>query len=217
MTLEEFRSRRSAEKHRQILAAARTLFSKEGFGGASIEAVALRAGVSTATVYARFGSKAALFKAVAESSLRELGAALEGDGETAGAQLQGLARRYAAVLTRPEVRGIMRALIAEVERDHTLSQWFYSAIKTKVGDLFVRAIVESSGAGAFDPIGDPALAAGHLQGMIEHATLLRGLILGDASGAALETDAIADAALVTFSARWRRRENGEIVIEPSGG
>lgn len=45
---------------RQILEAARLLFSERGYAGATIEAIAQEAGVAPETVYAHFGSKQAI-------------------------------------------------------------------------------------------------------------------------------------------------------------
>lgn len=54
-----------------ILAAAEQVFLTEGFGGARIEAIAAAAGTTKQTVYARFGSKEALFIEVSNGLLKE--------------------------------------------------------------------------------------------------------------------------------------------------
>jgi AcrR family transcriptional regulator len=58
---EEARARRRA-----VVEAAHRLFLEEGYGETSIERVAEEAGVSAATVYAAFGSKAGILSAVAD-------------------------------------------------------------------------------------------------------------------------------------------------------
>lgn len=59
---------RAEAKRRAILAAARTLFLRDGFD-ASVDAVAAEAGVSKVTVYNHFGSKEALFIEVVKDTL----------------------------------------------------------------------------------------------------------------------------------------------------
>lgn len=54
----------SLRKRDAILEAAGALFIEQGFGNTSVDAVASRAGVSKATVYAHFANKNALFEAV---------------------------------------------------------------------------------------------------------------------------------------------------------
>lgn len=57
------RALQSQETARRILAAARTLFGRDGYVGTTIEAIAREAGVSVQTIYQRFGDKAALIRA----------------------------------------------------------------------------------------------------------------------------------------------------------
>lgn len=59
--------RPSPEKHRTIVAAARTLFVERGYLAVSMDEVARTAEVSKRTVYARFENKEALFAAVLEA------------------------------------------------------------------------------------------------------------------------------------------------------
>ena len=51
-------------KRRQIVAAAESLFLAHGYGAVSMDAIAKRAGVSKATLYAHFASKDALFAGI---------------------------------------------------------------------------------------------------------------------------------------------------------
>lgn len=55
------------ETRRRVVDAARALFLEQGYGAATITAVARRAGVSDGTVYSTFGSKPELLKAVVDS------------------------------------------------------------------------------------------------------------------------------------------------------
>jgi len=200
MTLEAFRQTRSRQKRAAIFAAARAMFRRDGFARAAMEEIAREAGVSTATLYRHFPSKAALFEAVAAQSIETLAL-----GEAGGAplpRLEALASRYAALLCAPDTRGLVRMLIAETGAGGDLSERFYAAVKSQVGEAFAGAVIAAMEAGVVTPHDDPAHLAGQLQGMIEHGTLLRGLILGDEVETLKPPAAIAAEALRTWLARW---------------
>src|SRR3954468_20455887 len=57
-----------ADKRRAILAGALTVFARDGYTRASIDAIAAEAGVSTRTIYNHFQDKAQLFQAVIQES-----------------------------------------------------------------------------------------------------------------------------------------------------
>jgi AcrR family transcriptional regulator len=63
-------------KQAAIVAAGRRLFMQQGFGGASMDAIAAEAGVSKATLYAYFRSKEELFSHVVASERTTPAAAL---------------------------------------------------------------------------------------------------------------------------------------------
>lgn len=60
------RQARAATTRRQILTAARRLFFRDGYAATTLKAVAAEAGVAVQTVYAVFGSKAAILAALRE-------------------------------------------------------------------------------------------------------------------------------------------------------
>ena len=70
------RQERAADTRRRIAAAALDLFAEHGFGGTAVAAIAERAGVSAQTVYATFGSKGALLRALLEQMEENADAAL---------------------------------------------------------------------------------------------------------------------------------------------
>ncbi|SDI72292.1 DNA-binding transcriptional regulator, AcrR family [Actinokineospora alba] len=57
-----------ADKRRAILAGALTVFARDGYTRASVDAISAEAGVSTRTVYNHFQDKAHLFRAVIQES-----------------------------------------------------------------------------------------------------------------------------------------------------
>lgn len=99
-----------------ILAAAEQIFLAEGFGGARMEAIAAAAGTTKQTVYARFGSKEALFIEVSNALLRERFAPVSaGRGSLREALVQVADQMLAAMLDPRLVR--MHCIItAEAER-----------------------------------------------------------------------------------------------------
>lgn len=64
----DFRKRQAEQTKETILAAARRLFKSKGYEGTAIDAIAKRARVSPATVYAVFGSKREILKAMIDSA-----------------------------------------------------------------------------------------------------------------------------------------------------
>jgi len=106
---------RKAEARERIVAAALDQLAEGGYGSASVQAVAARAGVATGTVYRHFPSKSDLFAEVfRRASQREIDVfedAVEDDGRSAtervAAATEAFARRALAAPTRAY------ALIAE--------------------------------------------------------------------------------------------------------
>lgn len=202
MTLAEFRHTRSAKKHSAILAAASTLFRSDGYQGASMEDIAKTASVSTATLYRHFASKVDLFEAVAALSLERLETDIDiTPSEAPMERLERLAAAYADLLCQPTTVGIMRMLLAETGRNSDLADRFYNNVKSRLGDVFESVIGELKITGSITR-GDIDRAPGQLQGMIEHATLMRALILGDDAGPAAPPGEIARTALDTWKAYW---------------
>ncbi len=202
MTLEAFRSERSSQKRNSILAAGLDLFRRQGFAETPMEQIARLAEVSTATLYRHFRSKEALFAAVALDGLMRI----EADGGVSAVspeqRLDGLARAYARFLCEPHTRGLMRMLISETSRNPDLAERFYASVKAQLSDMFAEAVQAGVEAGLFQDHNNPSYVAGQLQGMIEHGTLLLGLIRGDDAPPGLPPDQIAKDALTTWKARW---------------
>lgn len=70
------REERAMETRRRITAAAQALFAEHGFAGTTVANIAERAGVAVPTVYATFGSKGAIVRALLEQ--------MEHDADSAG-------------------------------------------------------------------------------------------------------------------------------------
>jgi len=61
------RQRQALETRRLIVETARALFLDQGYAATTLEAIALQAGVSVSTVYAVFGSKRGILRAIREA------------------------------------------------------------------------------------------------------------------------------------------------------
>ena len=216
MSLESFRRARADAKRGAALAAASALFQRAGFERASMEAVAKEAGISTATLYRHFATKEILFEAVALSALDGLAPPPAGRGD-AKSRLRSIAVRYAELLAAPATRGFMRMIIAETGRNPRLAELFYARVKTRLGAGFVGVYRDGVDAGFFKRAADPDQAVGQLQGMIEHAALMRGLVLGDDAPPTMAAKDIAASALETWLARWARPNRKDRLQERSGG
>jgi TetR/AcrR family transcriptional regulator, mexJK operon transcriptional repressor len=126
-------SGRSARKRRAIMEAARKVFLRKGYDGASMDDVAALAAVSKQTVYKHFADKKTLFTAIitgdigaAETLTHGMVAALP-DSEDIGADLRQFARRHIADVTKPHLIRLRRIIIAEAERFPELARIWYAS------------------------------------------------------------------------------------------
>jgi AcrR family transcriptional regulator len=86
----------SEERRRRVLAAARACFGEAGFAGATVGAIARRAGVSNGLLYQFFRSKEHLFEVVLGEALHDWVRAMvsrDAAHESAGEALEGMFRR----------------------------------------------------------------------------------------------------------------------------
>jgi AcrR family transcriptional regulator len=108
----------AAEAARQrVLEAARTLFSRHGIDKVTVDRIAQKAGVSSATIYARYKSKDGLLQAIVSASLfgaRFQAAQLLMQDVDDGAQLVALTAKVARAIYESESRdlGLMRGASA---------------------------------------------------------------------------------------------------------
>jgi AcrR family transcriptional regulator len=206
MTAREGESR-SERKRRDILEAGRTLFLKEGYAGAGMEIIAREAAVSTATLYAHFPGKAELFQAVVEEAVAVLAVeaeAIRAETGDARARLLAFALSYGRFYCHPLTRAVFRLVTAERRRFGELADHFGSRSQTVLGSSAMAVIVQLREEGLL-AVDKPASAAGQLLGMIEHPTLMFGLIRGDEAVPARPLEAVCEDAVDTFLARYAAR------------
>lgn len=167
---------RRTAKGQAVIMAARRSFVERGYAETRVDDLAMAARVSSATIYAYFPSKEALFaEAVTEERQHwrdhfQTVAALT--GETADG-LETLCDAYANLMAKPAVRGLFRAVISEQRRLPALANGFYRQWRSGFAPSFVSLIA------ARVPGPLPVRATSLLMCPIEAETLAPGLWDGD--------------------------------------
>jgi TetR/AcrR family transcriptional regulator, mexJK operon transcriptional repressor len=138
--------KRLERKRADLLAGARAVFTREGFQGASMDAVAAEAGASKRTLYHYFADKEELFSAAVLDTVdrgyeyfepRILALAETDDVEGA---IRQLARDTAVGLTNPELLKMRRLVIAEAERFPAIGREYYERSWVKTIGLLAQAL-----------------------------------------------------------------------------
>jgi TetR/AcrR family transcriptional regulator, regulator of autoinduction and epiphytic fitness len=118
-----YHERVKGEKRRAAIDAAMEVFLEQGYERASLQQIASRANVSTATLFKRFPTKASLFEAIALDFWSE--DADLGRNPPAGDPRAGLRRigmEFAALMRQPRMIAFCRLLISEAPRFPELTQ-----------------------------------------------------------------------------------------------
>lgn len=192
-------------KRQLIVRHARQRFVKEGYAATKIEPIAREAGVSTATLYALFGGKAALFAAVIDDAAADFARqmacvrAVEGDARTT---LTSFAEAYADFMGDNFVRSVFRLVMAERPRFEAVALRFFEKGRTEFGGTLIGLLVRLCESGALKPIAQPSWAAGQLMGMIEHPVFLVPLVTGDEVRMRRSNADVVAEAVETFLARY---------------
>jgi TetR/AcrR family transcriptional regulator, regulator of autoinduction and epiphytic fitness len=115
--LPEYHQRVADQNRAAVLAAAEALFLESGYDRTSLARVAESAGVSKATLFKQFPTKASLFEATVLAVGQAPGGvvAVPPPGDL-HAGLTALGWEYAKVLTRPRTADLIRLVIAEAPR-----------------------------------------------------------------------------------------------------
>jgi len=198
---------RSQRKKTAILSAARGVFLREGYSAAGMEVVARMAGVSTATLYAYFPSKAKLFEIVVDDAVQHMAQpvreSIRAEGD-ARARLTDLALAYATLMSRPATRAMFRMVAGERRRFEDVADLVRRGAHQQLGGAAIQVIEHliETGELAADR---PAQAAGQLLGMLDHATLTLGLTAGDEAQPTRPLADICADAVETFLARYGTR------------
>lgn len=192
----------AATNREAILDSAADLFLADGYDGTSLARVAASAGVSKATLFKQFPTKAELFEA---TMLAAGGAPGEvppdPDVDDLYAGLVTLGRAYAELLGRPRIAGLMRAVIAESPRfpelrERTFDFGILPVLKA------LRAYLNAANVAGSAAIDDPEVATTQFLGMIASAVFWPRLMHGTWSITEAETLRVIEEAAHTITARY---------------
>ncbi|MDX2222326.1 MAG: TetR/AcrR family transcriptional regulator [Rhodospirillaceae bacterium] len=132
-------ARRSAIRRDAIIAAAEEVFLDKGFASASVDAVARRANASKATIYAHFGNKIGLFRAILGNKLKDAFAPLAAANLPALPADQVLRRVGTSFLTlmlSPTAIKFYRVMTSQGPEFPDLAQtWFENGPKVAIGKV----------------------------------------------------------------------------------
>jgi TetR/AcrR family transcriptional regulator, mexJK operon transcriptional repressor len=158
------------EKVSRIRAAARTLFLQRGYGETSMDAIARDAGVSKATLYSHFDSKAAMFAALIVLECQHLADAVGAralDEPDIRDALLDVAHDFNNLLCSGDGLTMYRIVVAEVPRFPELGQVFYDSGPTVMIDRIAVILRRAADRGLLE-IRDPRIAA------VQFISLIRG-------------------------------------------
>jgi TetR/AcrR family transcriptional repressor of mexJK operon len=171
---------KQGSKPAQIMAAAKELFTSQGFGATSMDAIARTANVSKATLYAHFSGKEELFAAMVSNECRtqaRLLSAPDADDRELTEALWEIGRNYIAFLVSPPAIAIFRVVVAETARFPDLGRIFFESGPNKMRRTLSGFLAKAVERGRLD-IADSWRAAEHLIGMLQtpvHLCVLFGL------------------------------------------
>jgi TetR/AcrR family transcriptional repressor of mexJK operon len=178
-------SERSSDKrHRQIREAAVTAFLASGYEGATMEEIALRAGVSKQTVYKHFTDKRHLFADIVLSTTDDMSALIGIIAEQLPATtdlpaaLEHLAETFLTALMQPRVLRLRRLVISSADRFPEISSaWYEQGFERVLAALAIsfRALADRH----LLVLDDATVAAEHFVGLLFWIPVNKAMFTGD--------------------------------------
>lgn len=197
-----YHQRVQLEKRAAILKAATDLFLSEGYDGTSLANVANAAGVSTATLFKRFPTKADLFEAIVTEywSIEGQAASVPKPGDPRRG-LSAIGRDYVAMLTRPRMVSLFRLVIAEAPRFPELAKTHFALGKLPYFESVRDYLSEEQAVGNLQ-ITDLQTATSQFLGMVSNFAFWPRLLLPDWSPTETATRKAIEEAVTTMLARY---------------
>lgn len=196
-----YHQRVAQEKRELIMAAATALFLELGYDRTSLARIAERSGVSRATLFKQFPTKAALFDAIVTEAWST---ADEGDPPPVGNIVDGLGaigRRYAELLSRPQMTDLFRIVIAELPRFPELANAQFAHGKMHYFESVRGYLLAEHEAGTVR-VEDVELAATQFLGMISNYVFWPTLLVPGWEVGAERVAQVVDEAVRTTAARY---------------
>jgi len=169
------------EKTEAIVEAARKTFLTRGFDSASMDQIALTAGVSKRTVYNRFRSKEELFGAAIAESCKDLLPVNVDDIEASlppAALIRALGRQFLQGVLRPETLSLRRIATFEAGRNPAIGKTYLEHSAEWMVKRCAPILARLAARGAFK-IDDPEKAIWQLGALLTEPLYTR-VLLGEA-------------------------------------
>ncbi|MCA2216964.1 TetR/AcrR family transcriptional regulator [Jidongwangia harbinensis] len=196
-----YHQRVAQEKRALIVTAATALFLESGYDRTSLAQIAERSGVSRATLFKQFPSKAVLFDAIVTESWST---ADERNPPPAGNLVDGLStigHRYAELLRQSRMTDLFRIVIAELPRFPELAHAQFSQGKMPYFESVRDYLVAEHEAGTVR-VDDVDLAATQFLGMISNYVFWPTLLVPGWEVSAERATQVVDEAVRTIVARY---------------
>ncbi|HEY2058995.1 MAG TPA: TetR/AcrR family transcriptional regulator [Amycolatopsis sp.] len=196
-----YHQRVAQEKRALIVTAATALFLELGYDRTSLARIAEHSGVSRATLFKQFPTKAALFDAIVTESWST---ADEEEPPPAGNLVDGLSiigRRYAELLGRAQMADLFRIVIAELPRFPELGHAQFSQGKMPYFESVRSYLLAENDAGTVR-VEDVDLAATQFLGMISNYVFWPALLVPGWEVSAERVAQVVDEAVRTTAARY---------------
>lgn len=202
----------SPAKRAQIVAGARAIFTELGYERASVDAIAVRAGVSKATIYNHFRDKQELFVSIlgeeTVESREQFHQLLETPSGDIEADLWRIGRHLLTLVCEPANVRRLRWVSAEVERFPELGRQLYASTMSAGRERMVRFFGLAAQAKLLD-LDSPEDAATDFTALLIHALHLK-LQLGVLDGVdKKQRDGHVERAVKTFLRAYLPRSKGK--------
>jgi TetR/AcrR family transcriptional regulator of autoinduction and epiphytic fitness len=207
MKEESYHQRIKEEKRTAAVRAAMALFLEQGYERTSLQQVAKRADVSTATLFKRFPTKGALFEAIIEE-FWEVDTPCEGPAPTGDPQrgLYKIGANYVGKMRNPEMAAVYRLIISETLRFPDLGQILFDRGKGPYLAWLDAYLAAEIGAGTL-AVPDIARASREFLAMIAGQAFWPELVVPGCGGTEEEADAVVRHAVAFMLARYGRSKS----------
>lgn len=197
-----YHERLKGEKRRAAIDAAMEVFLEQGYERASLQQIASRANVSTATLFKRFPSKASLFEAIVLDFWSDDAAIGKippvGDPRTG---LRRIGMDFAALIRQPQMIAFSRLLISEAPRFPELARMLLESGKMPYIQRVTDYMKREMDAGRLKTE-DPKRPARQFLAMISDQVFWPALLRADFTASDRQMKVAVEEALLTVLARY---------------